>query len=106
MAVHFLDVGKLRTRYRQQMKFDAQEMFADNAKAGIRQQVVHIGHAACRGVFNGNHGQICLAAFDRLKRVFEGAAGQGFMVGPRLHAGNMGVGTGFTLVGNFRSWQS
>ena len=40
------------------------------------------------------------AILHRLEGVLEGAAGQRFQVGVGLHAGNVGIGAGFALIGN------
>ena len=67
---------------------------------GLGQQDMDVGHPAGNGVFNRNHGQVGVAAGHQFESVLEAGAGDAFQLGEHLHARNIGVGAGFTLVRN------
>jgi len=46
VALHRLDIGKLRAARRHQLMMDRLEPFADDEQAGLRQQVMDVGDAA------------------------------------------------------------
>ena len=79
----------------------ALEMLADDVEAGMRQQVMDVGDAAGHRILDRDHGELGLAVLHRGERVLEGRAGQ------RLHArigvarGEMRVGAGLALKGDF-----
>ena len=101
MAVHGLELAELDAWQREQLMADALEMFADNEEPRIGQQVMDVCDAACDRVLDRDHGEPCLAAFHRGKRVLEGGAGKRLHLRKGVAAGKMRVGAWLALIGDF-----
>ena len=67
------------------------EMFADNVKAGMGQQVMDVRHPAGDRIIDRDHRQSRFAIADRGEDVLEGRAGQRLHVRINLAAGDVGV---------------
>src|SRR5687768_10193080 len=65
----------------------------------MRHQMVNVGDAAGDGIVDGYHGELRLAFRDGGEGVLEDAAGERLMVGEGLLAGDVRVGSQFTLEG-------
>ncbi len=74
-AAYRLHVLQGHARIRHQVKADRLEPLADDLQAGRRQQMVHVGHAACDRVLHGNHCQVAGAGLHRLEDVLEARVG-------------------------------
>ena len=80
---------------------DALEMLGDDEEAGVGQKMMDVGDAASDRILDGDHGEPRLAAFDRGKRVLEGGAGKRLHLRIGVAAGEMGIGAGLALIGDF-----
>ena len=65
VAVNRLDRLKRGTLWRHELMLDAQKVFANDVKTGVRHQVVHVGNASGQRVFDGDHGERCVALRSR-----------------------------------------
>ena len=106
MAVNMGQFADFRARHGQKMVMHPVKMLADDVQVGIRQQMVDVGDPPGDGIFDGNHGQPRTAVMHGGEGVFEGAAGQGLHVAPRLAAGKMRISAGHALEGDGGSGRS
>ena len=100
-ALQALDRGAPR---RQQAVLDAMEVLSHDEQAGLRQQVVDVGHAAGQAVLAWQHGEGGAAVTHRFDRRLEAFAGQRGHPRIGVAAGQVGIGAG--LVPGRRSLRS
>ena len=81
--------------------FNTQKIFAVDIKTGIGEQKMDVGNASGVGIFDRYHGQIGLVFLDQVHGDFKGVAGNVVLSGKDVAAGNMRIGAGDALVGNF-----
>ena len=101
VALHRPDTGKRGAARPHQLMPDRQKPFADNEKAGRRQQMMDIGDASGDRIFDRDHAEVGLSGRNRGERIFEGRTGQRLGLGPGFDDGEMRVGAGLALEGYF-----
>jgi len=75
-------------------------MFADDRQAALRQQMMHIGDAACHRIFDRDHRKIGGALLHRAERIVEGQAGQRRGIREHRSAGKIRISAGGALEGD------
>jgi hypothetical protein len=102
MAVGGFNLFQDASRRRHELEPDGHHMFRNDVQPRCREQMMDVSNPSRDRVFDGNHGQIGVAAFDGSNDILKGTAGHRCMVWIHIKARDVGIRTTFTLIGNGR----
>ena len=97
MRVRGLEPRRVGTGAGEQIVADPLEMLGDDMEVGLGQELVDVGHAACRRVLDRDHREPRAAVRDRGEGIAEGLAGERGHCRIAGHAGGLGIGAGRAL---------